>query len=364
MSAGAFDPLTASRPAPGPAAWARSSALARTGLRARQSGLLLFLGLVSLPVLLPYFWMVTISLSARTGGVESAVLWKSIGVLAPAVLAYALVHLLVPAGRTRAVAGLALAAGAAAALALLVGGELHLGNYRFLWQRDFVEDLRGASTAQGQFPSVWTALLNSVLVAGTQTAIVSTVATLAGYYLSRFAFPGRAAYLKGLLILHAFPVIALVIPIFLMLHGMGLLDTLTGVVLVVAALELPFFIFVMKGFFDAVPWDIEMSAMTDGATRRQAFLRVVLPQVRAGLVAVAIFAFIRGFEEYVFVRTLLIEDSKWVMSLYLFFVAEDIMGVDYGMVAAVSVFYILPPLFLYVFFQKYITQMTLGGIKG
>ena len=63
----------------------------------------------------------------------------------------------------------------------------------------------------------------------------------------------------------------LIIPIFLMMYWIGLLDTLTGVILVIAALELPFAIFVMKGFFDAVPWDIEMSAMTDGASRRQAF---------------------------------------------------------------------------------------------
>ena len=76
----------------------------------------------------------------------------------------------------------------------------------------------------------------------------------------------------------------------------------------------------MKGFFDAVPWDIEMSAMTDGATRRQAFRLVVLPQVRVGLIAVAVFAFIRAWEEYIFVRTLLIENTNWVMSLYLFWV--------------------------------------------
>ena len=106
--------------------------------------------------------------------------------------------------------------------------------------------------------------------------------------------------------------------------------------LVLAAIELPFYVFVMKGFFDGVPWDIEMSAMTDGATRRQAFRLVVLPQVRVGLIAVGVFAFIRAWEEYIFVRTLLIENKNWVMSLYLFWVSDDIMGVDYGIVAAVA----------------------------
>jgi inositol-phosphate transport system permease protein len=136
------------------------------------------------------------------------------------------------------------------------------------------------------------------------------------------------------------------------------------VVLVICTIELPFAIFIMKGFFDAVPWDIEMSAMTDGASRRQAFVQVLLPQVRFGMLAIGIFAFLRGWEEYVFVRTLLVAKSNWVMSLYLFFVSEDVMGVDYGIVSAVGVFYIVPSLLLYSFTQKYLTQMSVGGIKG
>ena len=91
-----------------------------------------------------------------------------------------------------------------------------------------------------------------------------------------------------------------------MLYWIGLLDTLLGVILVLVAFELPFAIFIMKGFFDAVPWDIEMSALTDGASRRQAFLRVVLPQVRNGTLAISVFTFIRGWEEYIFVFTFLV----------------------------------------------------------
>lgn len=120
----------------------------------------------------------------------------------------------------------------------------------------------------------------------------------------------------------------------------------------------------MKGFFDAVPWDIERAALTDGASRRQAFWMVVLPQVRGGMIAVAVFAFIKGWEEYVFVTALRTGNSFWVMSTYLYYVAEDVMGVDYGMVAAVSVIYLLPSLLLYVFCQKYLTQMSVGGVKG
>jgi inositol-phosphate transport system permease protein len=215
-----------------------------------------------------------------------------------------------------------------------------------------------------QFPNVWHAFGNSLLIAGAQTVIVVSVASLAAYYLSRWQFPGRAAMLRSLLVLHAFPVLTLVVPMFLMLYWIGLLDTLFGVILVLVAFELPFAIFILKGFFDAVPWDIEMSALTDGASRRQAFLQVVLPQVRNGLLAISVFTFIRGWEEYIFVFTFLIRNTNWTMSLYMYYVRDDVMGVDYGVVSAVGVFYLVPSLILYVAAQRYLMQMSIGGVKG
>ena len=342
-------------------------ALARQSWRRRFSGqtmLLAFLVLVSAPIILPYFWMVVIAFTARTGGIGSDVLWTACAVILPAVIIYSIVHMWVPSKQLRLAAGLVLIAIAGLLLVTLIGGRLHVDNFRFLWRTDFVEEVRSKATSGAQFPSVWNAFFNSLLLAVAQTLIILTVSSLSGYYISRFAFRGRSAFLQGMLVLHAFPAMTLIIPIFLMLHWIGLLDTIFGVMLVLAAIELPFYVFVMKGFFDGVPWDIEMSAMTDGATRRQAFRMVVLPQVRFGLIAVAVFAFIRAWEEYIFVRTFLIENKNWVMSLYLFWVSDDVMGVDYGIVAAVAVFYVLPSFLLYVFCQKYLTQMTIGGIKG
>jgi inositol-phosphate transport system permease protein len=344
--------------------WRSLARRARLRRGAGQSALLGFLLLVSIPIILPYFWMVVISFTARSGGVSTDVLWTACAIVVPAVLIYSVIHLVAPSPRLRLIGGLLLVITAATLLATLIGGQLHLANYRFLWRTNIIEEIRSKATAGGQFPSVWIAFRNSLLLAVFQTAIILTVASLAGYYVSRFAFRGREAFLQGMLVLHAFPAMTLIIPLFLILHWVGLLDTILGVMLVLATIELPFYVFVMKGFFDAVPWDIEMSAMTDGATRRQAFRMVVLPQVRVGLIAVGVFAFIRAWEEYIFVRTMLIENTNWVMSLYLFWVSDDIMGVDYGIVAAVSVFYVLPSLLLYLFCQKYLTQMTIGGIRG
>lgn len=323
-----------------------------------------FLIVASLPIIVPYLWLFTMAFSAK-GGTSTFVLWRTLTILAPALLALWLINMSL-AGPRRRHAQLALLVVTLALLVVFLGPHVHLQNWRFLWNPDFSQELKYSPTGAGdaQFPSVWVAFGNSLALALTQMVIVVVVATLAGYYLSRFAFRGRENFLRSLLVLHAFPAMTLVIPIFLLMYWSGLLDTITGVVLVICTLELPFAIFIMKGFFDAVPWDIEMSAMTDGASRRQAFLYVVLPQVKIGMLAIGIFAFLRGWEEYVFVRTLLFDKQNWVMSLYLFYVAEDVMGVDYGIVTAVGVLYVLPSVVLYTFTQKYLTQMTIGGIKG
>lgn len=343
--------------------WSILAAQARRRRATRTAALYVILVLGSLPILVPYLWLVTVAFSGRTGA-STDVLWRTLGILLPALFLWSLLRLSLESGPRLRWLELALAGMTLVLLAVITGPYLHLDNWRFLWNPQIADTLKGSSGLGTTVPSVWVAFRNSLALALVQMALVLGISTLAGYYLSRYDFPGRAGYLRGLLVLHAFPAMTLIIPIFLLMHWIGLLDTLTGVVLVVAALELPFAIFVMKGFFDAVPWDIEMSAMTDGASRRQAFLLVVLPQVRTGMIAIAIFAFLRGWEEYVFVRTLLFQKSNWTMSLYLFWMREDVMGTDYAMVSAMGVFYVLPSVLLYTFTQKYLTQMTIGGIKG
>ncbi len=347
--------------------WTGLAGRARLARRARSTTIYAFLIAVSLPIILPYFWLVTIAFSARTGVADTVVLWRSMFVLMPAVIGFWAAVAFAQNRRQMILMIAAVAIAASAAFAILIGPYLHVRNFIFLVEPDFASVVRsrmGEVRGAVQFPNVWHAFGNSILLAGSQTAIVVTVASLAAYYLSRFQFPGRASMLRSLLVLHAFPVMTLIVPLFLMMHFVGLLDNLFGVVLVLVALELPFAIFIMKGFFDAVPWDIEMSALADGATRRQAFVRVVLPQVRNGLLAISVFTFIRGWEEYIFVFTFLIRNTNWTMSLYMFWVRDDVMGVDYGVVSAVGVFYLVPSLLLYVAAQKFLMQMSIGGVKG
>ena len=347
--------------------WDTLARRARRLRRTKAVTLYAFLIAVSLPIILPYFWLVTIAFSAKTGVAETVVLWRSMAVMVPAVIGCWLAVALARNRRQLWTGIAAVLAIAVLAFALLVGPDLHVGNFIFLWEPDFASVVRsriGEVKGAVQFPNVWHAFGNSILIAGAQTAVVVTVASLAAYYLSRFQFPGRSSMLRSLLVLHAFPVLTLIVPMFLMLYWVGLLDTLVGVILVLVAFELPFAIFIMKGFFDAVPWDIEMSALTDGASRRQAFVSVVLPQVRNGILAIAVFTFIRGWEEYIFVFTFLVRNTNWTMSLYMYWVRDDVMGVDYGVVSAVGVFYLVPSLILYMAAQRYLMQMSIGGVKG
>ena len=341
--------------------WNKLAQRSRLGRRLRLGALSLFLVAVSIPIAVPYIWMVMIAFTARRGMAETETLWPALLVILVGLGIYGVAMF----WSRREWLSIVIAVFAAFLLGLiLLGKDLHLQNFRFMVNANIIDDLDGKGTAGERYPWVWEAFANSLILASTQTVIVVTVSTLAAYYLSRFSFRGRNTFLQSLLVLQAFPAITLVIPIFLIVFWVGLLNTLYAPILVLTALELPFFIFIMKGFFDAVPWDIEMSAMTDGASRREAFWMVVLPQVRVGMIAIGVFAFIKGWEEYVFVNGLRTGDSYWVMSTYLYYVREDVMGVDYGMVAAVAVLYVLPALILYLFCQKYLTQMTLGGVKG
>ena len=341
--------------------WVKLAQRSRLGRRLRLGALSVFLVAVSIPIAVPYIWMVMIAFTARRGMAETGTLWPALLVILVGLGIYGAAMLWLRRER------LAIVMGVLTAFLLgliLLGQDLHLQNFRFMVNANIIDDLDGQGTVGERYPWVWEAFANSLLLASTQTVIVVTVSTLAAYYLSRFSFRGRNTFLQSLLVLQAFPAITLVIPIFLIVFWVDLLNTLYAPILVLTALELPFFIFIMKGFFDAVPWDIEMSAMTDGASRREAFWMVVLPQVRVGMIAIGVFAFIKGWEEYVFVNGLRTGESYWVMSTYLYYVREDVMGVDYGMVAAVAVLYVLPALILYLFCQKYLTQMTLGGVKG
>jgi len=227
-----------------------------------------------------------------------------------------------------------------------------LRNWRFL-----TEEIPGHG-------SVWTATLNTTIFATSVVTIVVVLSSTAGYALSRLKFPFRSQFLGFVLLLHSFPSVTLIISIFLMLRMIGLYDTLIGVILVKAALELPFGIWIMKGFYDTVPWEIEMAGLQDGASRFQVWYKLVLPQIMPGVAALAIFSFMAGWSEFVLPLILAPSSDARLLSVYLAGLMIDDYLSDFGLFKAVGLFYVVPVMIFYLFTQDKLMNIYGGGTKG
>ncbi len=235
---------------------------------------------------------------------------------------------------------------------LIPQGDFGSENWRFLWQ----------GSVSGR-PSIWVALLNSVMFAGAVAVIEVLVSAMAAYAISRMRFPLRSMYLRFALMLHAFPAISLIIAIFYILRILGLFDTLIGVILVKASLELPLGIWLMKGFFDHLSWEMEMAALVDGASRWTLFWRIALPLVRPGILALGTFALLSAWGEFILPFTLIVSGKSWTLALYL----QSFMGesfIDFGLMAGVGLFYVLPVVLFFLLGQRYLLNIYSGGAKG
>jgi inositol-phosphate transport system permease protein len=226
-----------------------------------------------------------------------------------------------------------------------------LDNWKFLWE------------GIGGRPPAYVPLMNSLIFAVVVAVLEVVIASMAAYAISRMSFPGRRFYLGLVLVLHAFPAVSLIIAIFYILRVLGLFDTLTGVILVKASLELPLGIWLMKGFFDYLSWEMEMAALVDGMSRWMVFWKIAMPLVRPGLLALGTFALLSAWGEFILPFTLIVSSNKALMSSYLQgFLTEAFT--DYGMVAAVGLFYALPVMVLYLLGQRYLLNIYGGGVKG
>ncbi|WP_194095739.1 carbohydrate ABC transporter permease [Marivivens aquimaris] len=227
-----------------------------------------------------------------------------------------------------------------------------LAHWRFLWDPSVVGN-------------VWKAAGNSLILAVSIIVIVVPISSLAGYAVSRLNLPFRRFFLAGIMVMHAFPAVTLLIGVFFVLKFTGLYNTMIGVILVKGSLMLPFGIWIMKGFYDAVPWEIEMAGVQDGASRLTVFRRLILPQVKPGLVALSVFAFLDGWGEYLLPRILAPGSDMEVLSVFLNeLVQADQLGYDFNLFKSVGVFYTLPVIILFVLFQNRLMNIFGGGTKG
>lgn len=235
----------------------------------------------------------------------------------------------------------------------IIPQKLSFSNFSFLW----------STIPWGlEKTRIWGIFLNTLLFASISGLAVTVVCTLTGYALSRIEFRGKAFFLSMQLILHAVSGQILLIAIFFLLLYTKLLYKIPGVALARASLEIPLGVWMAKGFFDAVPWDIERSAMIDGCTRFQIWYKIFLPLIKPGIGAVFIWGFLFAWHDFIYVYTLLPGTVPLLSTLVQGLLATEV--VDYGVIAAISLFYMLPPLFLFVFLQKALMKAPIMGGKG
>jgi ABC-type glycerol-3-phosphate transport system permease component len=208
------------------------------------------------------------------------------------------------------------------------------------------------------------ALANSAVVAVSTTAAGLVLAALAGYALARFRMPLRRWLLILVLSVQMFPAVVLVVPLFVVMRRLGLLDSHAGLVLAYLSFTLPLAIWILKGFIDGIPAELEEAAMIDGATRVGAMRRVVLPLAAPGLAATAIFSFIAAWNEFLFALTFVKDEGMRTLPVALqTFVGQS--QTDWGLIMAASVFYTAPVVvFFLALHRRLVEGMVAGALRG
>src|SRR6478609_9105594 len=205
---------------------------------------------------------------------------------------------------------------------------------------------------------------NSLIVSAATAVTVTVCASLSGYALSRFTF--RAKYwIVGLMLLtQMFPLVMLVAPIFKILSPLHLTNSLTGLVVVYTAFNVPFATFLMQSFFDGIPKDLEEAAMIDGATQFTAFRQIILPLTLPGIAATLGFVFTAAWSELLFALMLVSKaDASTFPVGLLTFVSK--FSVDFGQMMAAGIMALIPAGLFFLLIQRYLVQgLTAGAVKG
>ncbi|MBI4375548.1 MAG: sugar ABC transporter permease [Elusimicrobia bacterium] len=207
-------------------------------------------------------------------------------------------------------------------------------------------------------------LLASCLVSTATTMVGLALSVTSAYALSRFSFPGRQGFMGLLLITQMLPGTLMLIPLYSILEKLGLLDSLSGLALVYATTSLPFCVWMLKGYFDTIPKDLEEAAAIDGANDWQIFWRVILPLARPALAVTALFSFLTAWNEFILAATLLNDASRFTLPVAL----QRHVGeytTEWGLFAAGAIVVSIPVMALFFYLQKHLVGgLTAGSIKG
>jgi len=209
-------------------------------------------------------------------------------------------------------------------------------------------------------------LSNSAIVSGLTVLVTLAVSLLGGYAFARFAFPGKDALFLLTLAILMVPYATLLIPLYVLLKAIGLQDSLVGLSLVLAMFQLPFATFMMRISFEAVPRELEESAMVDGAGTLGVLRQILLPAVRPGIITVGLFAFLAAWNDFIAPLILINDSTKQPLPLAIATLRQQTtFTIDYGATEAGVVVMALPCLVLFLLLQgHYVRGFMSGAIKG
>lgn len=238
--------------------------------------------------------------------------------------------------------------------ALPIPSEVSLESFRSFI---FAEDFYGR-------PIFFIQLGNSLLVSGAATIVGLLFALSAAYGFSRFAFPLKNVGMRTMLVSQMFPAVVTAVPLLFLLDALGLFGTTAGLVLIYATTSVPFSIWMLKGYFDVIPRDLDESARLDGASSWIIFTRILLPLVRPGIGLTALFSFMSAYNEFIMASVFLDDVARYTLPVTL---QQSVGGFDpsWGLFAAGSLVLSLPVVAVFFFVQRQMVEgMTAGAVKG
>ncbi|MGB9664325.1 MAG: sugar ABC transporter permease [Ignavibacteria bacterium] len=206
-------------------------------------------------------------------------------------------------------------------------------------------------------------LFNSTFISFVVTLTGVSLASTAGYALSRFKFIGKKSAMLGLMVTQMFPATMLLLPMYIMLMKLGLLNSYIGIVIVYSSTALPFCVWQMKGYYDTIPFSLEEAARIDGCTRWQAFYKIILPLASPALVITALFSFMSAWSEYIVAAQILQDRNLYTLPIGLKSFQSN-LTTEWGLYAAASLIVSIPVVILFVILSRYLVSgLTLGSVK-
>lgn len=229
------------------------------------------------------------------------------------------------------------------------------------WPKTFTFENYTQVSTQTQY---WNWFKNSMIVAGGGTGLCIISAALAGYALSRFRLVFLSGYSQLLLVLQMFPLILILIPLFILFRDLKLINSALAPILIYGVVQLPFATWMFRSFFDAIPKDLEEAAMIDGCSQLRAFATIVLPLAGPAIAAVTIFTFLFAYNEFLIANILLRQEETMTIpvGIQMFF---QQFSTDWGGLMAAATMAMIPTLILFMFVEKYMIHIAIGsGVKG